>query len=155
MVHGLSAVKEDFAAAGFVTLVLDYRFFGASQGEPRASCFPPSRSRMFAMLSHGWRAETKWIPNGSVFGAAPLAEHRHLHGHVRWRVKAVWAHVTAVASPMARQALNAARWEAIGALLLNDRRDRYRTGVVPYLPVVAPDGTVCAVPGQENSRQTV
>src|SRR5207248_404581 len=68
MVHGLSAVKEmglppfaeGFAAAGFVTLVLDYRFFGASG------------------------------------------------------------------------------------------RERYRTGVVSYLPVVAPDGTPCAVPGQEN-----
>jgi predicted alpha/beta hydrolase len=41
MVHALSAMKEmglapfaeDFAAAGFVTVVLDYRFFGARQGE--------------------------------------------------------------------------------------------------------------------------
>jgi uncharacterized protein len=69
------------------------------------------------------------------------------------RVKAVVAQVTALASPMARQALNPARWEAIGALLLNDRRERYRTGVVSYLPVVAPDGTLCAVPGQENYEE--
>ena len=48
MAHGLSAVKEQalpdyaaqFAAAGFVTLVFDYRFFGESQGEPRSQLFP-------------------------------------------------------------------------------------------------------------------
>ena len=48
MAHGLSAVKEQalpeyaekFAAAGLVTLVFDYRFFGESEGEPRCQLFP-------------------------------------------------------------------------------------------------------------------
>ena len=43
MAHGLGAVKEmrldafaeRFTAAGYVCLVLDYRHFGASSGEPR------------------------------------------------------------------------------------------------------------------------
>ena len=48
MVHGFSAVKEmglpefaqRFAAAGFVTLAFDFRYFGDSEGEPRSQLFP-------------------------------------------------------------------------------------------------------------------
>ena len=48
MAHGFSAVKEmyldafaeRFVAAGFVTLVFDYRFQGASEGEPRGQIIP-------------------------------------------------------------------------------------------------------------------
>src|SRR6059036_2922297 len=47
LAHGLSAVKEmglaayaeRFAAAGFVALAFDYRYFGASGGEPRGQLF--------------------------------------------------------------------------------------------------------------------
>jgi uncharacterized protein len=45
--HGFSVVKEalvehgrHFARAGFVTLAIDYRTFGRSEGEPRAQLFP-------------------------------------------------------------------------------------------------------------------
>ena len=60
------------------------------------------------------------------------------------------AQVASLMNPVARQAMNPARWERVGVLLLHDRRERYRTGVVTYLPVVAPEGTPCAVPGQDN-----
>ena len=48
MAHGFSAVKEmyldafaeRFVAAGFVTLVFDYRYQGASEGEPRGRITP-------------------------------------------------------------------------------------------------------------------
>ena len=48
MAHGHSAVKEQdldkfaerFVAAGFVTLVFDYRWWGASEGDPRCQLFP-------------------------------------------------------------------------------------------------------------------
>lgn len=45
--NGLTAVKEfftqtpeRFAAAGFVTLLFDYRLFEDSEGEPRSQVFP-------------------------------------------------------------------------------------------------------------------
>ena len=50
MAHGISAVKEmfqlssyaeRFEEAGFVTLVFDYRFLGASDGSPRGQIIPP------------------------------------------------------------------------------------------------------------------
>jgi len=48
MAHGLGAVKEmylepfarRFAEAGIAALLFDYRFFGASGGEPRQKIFP-------------------------------------------------------------------------------------------------------------------
>jgi len=51
MAHGFSAVKEmlldnfasKFAAAGFVVLVFDYRFFGESEGEPRGRLLWPEQ----------------------------------------------------------------------------------------------------------------
>ena len=47
MAHGFAGVKEmglegfaeDFEAAGFITLVFDYRFWGESEGEPRNQIF--------------------------------------------------------------------------------------------------------------------
>jgi uncharacterized protein len=48
MTHGIGAVKEmyidffarRFAEAGIAALLFDYRFFGASGGEPRQRAFP-------------------------------------------------------------------------------------------------------------------
>ena len=48
MAHGVGAVKEmyidffagRFAEAGIAALLFDYRFFGASGGEPRQRVFP-------------------------------------------------------------------------------------------------------------------
>src|SRR5438067_11361834 len=49
--HGFSVVKEAlvdhgraFARAGFVTLAIDYRTFGRSEGEPRGSLFPMNKA---------------------------------------------------------------------------------------------------------------
>ena len=54
MAHGFSAVKEmylsnfaeKFEEAGFVVLVLDYRYFGDSEGEPRGRLIPHEQHLM-------------------------------------------------------------------------------------------------------------
>lgn len=54
MAHGFSAVKEmylsnfaeKFEEAGFVVLVLDYRYFGDSEGEPRGCLIPHEQHLM-------------------------------------------------------------------------------------------------------------
>ena len=62
MNNGLTGVKEAilpdyaerFVAAGFVTLVFDYRFFGDSEGEPRSQVFPLEMAETVATLYPGF-----------------------------------------------------------------------------------------------------
>lgn len=63
MAHGFSAVKEQglapfaerFVAAGLVTLVFDYRYFGASEGTPRGRLFPADQIEDYRIRC-GWIA---------------------------------------------------------------------------------------------------
>ena len=81
MAHGLSAVKEQalpgyarqFAAAGFATLVFDYRCFGASEGEPAANCFRWRWLRTTATRSPGYPTSLKSTRRGSASGEHPSA----------------------------------------------------------------------------------
>jgi uncharacterized protein len=159
LAHGFSAVKEMglaayaecFAAAGFITLAFDYRYFGASGGEPRGQLFATEQIEDV-------RNALTWLEDqpgvdperlglwGTSFGGGIVIYTASFDR----RVKAVVAQVASLMNPVARQAMNPARWESVGALLLHDRRERYRTGVVTYLPIVGPEGTPCAVPGQDN-----
>jgi hypothetical protein len=41
------------------------------------------------------------------------------------------------------------RWDSVGQFLLQDRIERYKTGAVNYMRVVAPEGEPCAFPGKE------
>src|SRR5229473_8269692 len=82
MAHGFSAVKEmyldafaeRFVAAGFVTLVFDYRYQGASEGEPRDGSFPPNNMRTIATPSPGSPSARRWTPRGLACGAPLIAE---------------------------------------------------------------------------------
>ena len=44
----LPAYAERFAAAGYVTMAFDYRYLGASQGEPAGNFSPRNRSTICA-----------------------------------------------------------------------------------------------------------
>jgi fermentation-respiration switch protein FrsA (DUF1100 family) len=41
------------------------------------------------------------------------------------------------------------RWDYVGEFLLQDRIERYKTGTVNYMKVVALEGEPCVLPGQE------
>src|SRR5690349_4082089 len=137
LAHGFSAVKEmglaafaeSFAAAGFVALVFDYRYFGASGGEPRGQVFA-------AEQIEGVRNALTWLEDqdgvdperiglwGTSFGGGVVTYTATFDR----RVKAVVAQVVSFLNPLARQAMNPARWASVGEFLLQDRRERYRTG---------------------------
>ncbi len=105
MAHGWGGVKEmslanfaqAFAAAGLVVLVFDYRFLGASQGEPRQQVIP-RQQRL------DYRNAITWISSQPEVDAERIGiwGTSYSGGHVLAvaaedrRVKAVVAHVPAI-----------------------------------------------------------
>ena len=158
MANGFTGVKEQvlpgyaalFADAGFVTLAFDYRYFGESEGEPRSQVFPLE-------MAEDVRNAITWVSDqpqvnsqrigiwGASYGGALVL---HVAKYDR-RVKAVVSEVPAASSPEQRRAANPQAWDDMTRLLLEDRIARYKTGVVNYRKVVAPEGEPCVVPGRE------
>jgi fermentation-respiration switch protein FrsA (DUF1100 family) len=158
MAHGFSAVKEQglsdfaerFVAAGFVTLVFDYRYFGDSEGEPRSQIFPLE-------MVEDYRNAITWVSEqeevdphrigiwGTSFSGGIVLS----VGTFDKRVKAVVAQVPSTLNPESRRAINPEKWDSAGDFLLQDRIERYKTGKVNYMKVVAPEGEPCVLPGKE------
>ena len=158
MAHGLSGVKEQalpqvaeiFARNGFVTLVIDYRFFGESEGEPRNQVFPLE-------MVEDYRNAITWISElpevdserigiwgtslsgGIVLYAATFDK----------RVKAVVAQVPAIFNPVIRFERNPDAWHNDSKTISHDRVERLRTGTVNYIAIVNQPGQPCVLPGKE------
>jgi len=158
MAHGFSAVKEQilpaiaerFAASGFAAVVFDYRFFGESDGEPRCQLLPLEQAEDYRNAI-SWASRHPNVDSsrigiwGTSFSGGIVA---HV-ARVDRRVKAVVAQVPSIINAETRQAGDPKKWEAVGKFLIQDRIDRYKTGVVQYMSVVAPDGEPCVLPGKE------
>jgi fermentation-respiration switch protein FrsA (DUF1100 family) len=159
MANGLTGVKEAvlpdyaerFAAAGFVTLVFDHRFFGDSEGEPRSQVFPLE-------MAEDCRNAITWVSQQPEVDPRRIGIWGTSYGGtlVIWvgtfdkRVKAVVAQVPApMYPPPMRRASDPEGWDRLGELLLRDRIERYKTGVVNYMKLVAPEGEPCYLPGKE------
>jgi len=149
LAHGFSAVKEmyftdyaaAFARAGFVAIVFDYRYLGESEGEPRGQIFPWEQIEDFrnAISFAQLQPEVKADKIG-VFGSSYSGGHVICLGALDRRVKVVACQVPLVDGWTNFQAIVP---RAAGAGLLKyleaERIERYKTGKVSYLPVVAPD----------------
>jgi len=158
MAHGFTAVKEmilpdfaeRFAAAGFVTLAFDYRYFGDSEGEPRSQLFPLHQVEDVRNAITWVSGQPEVDPQriglwGTSYGGGIVVYTATFDR----RVKAVVAQVPATTSPEFRRAMNPERWDSVGEFLLRDRIARYKTGAVNYMKVVAPEGEPCALPGND------
>jgi len=159
MAHGFSAVKEQalpgfaerFAEAGLRTLLFDYRYFGSSDGEPRCQLFPLE-------MVEDYRNAITWVceqPNVDadrigVWGTSFSGGLAAYTGTFDRRVKAVVAQVPSLTNAESRRATDPAKWDSVGAFLLEDRIARYRTRAVNYMKVVAPEGEPCILPGAES-----
>ncbi len=146
MAHGLSAVKEmalpafaeRFCAAGFVTLLFDYRYFGGSEGEPRGQMFWDEQLE-------DYRNALTWLSLQPEVDPARLGMWgtSYSGGHALYlpafdrRIKAAVAQVPFADSWDTPREEDA----AFDAFLCEDRRARYTTGVVNDMAVVAPAGT--------------
>ena len=158
MAHGFSAVKEmclpdyaeKFAAAGFATLVFDYRYFGDSEGEPRCQLFPLEQVE-------DYRNAISWISNQpevdpkriGIWGTSFSGGIVIYVGSYDRRVKAIVAQAPAVRSPEVTRALSTESWERDADYLLKDRILRYETGTVNYIKVVASEDEPCALAMKE------
>ena len=159
MAHGFTAVKEmfldgfakKFAEAGMVVLVFDYRYFGASEGEPRAQLFYHEQLQDYRN-GISWVSMQKEVdPNRiGIWGTSYSGGHVMHLGAFDRRVKAVVAQV-----PMTGQ------WEAYyrslpaeqiaGAFgwFSQNRADQYAKGAVNYITVAAPEKEPSVVPLKE------
>ncbi len=159
MAHGYSAVKEmhlsgfadRFAAAGFVTLVFDYRCFGESEGDPRGQLFPLEQQE-------DYRNAITWVSALSevdedrigVWGTSFSGGLVLYLATFDRRVKAVVAQVPGVGNWETRRNVDPERFDRTGDLLISDRVARYETGAVGYIPVVAPEGGSCVLSTRDS-----
>jgi fermentation-respiration switch protein FrsA (DUF1100 family) len=160
MAHGFSGVREmfldnfasRFAKAGFVVVVFDYRYLGASEGEPRSQIFPAEQQEDYKNAIT-WASMQKEVDASriGVWGTSYSGAHvLHLAAFDR-RIKAVVSQVPLVDGMANAQRLNRAdNLPNVVAFLAADRAQRYTTGKVNYLPVVAPEGQPSALPTPES-----
>jgi fermentation-respiration switch protein FrsA (DUF1100 family) len=157
MAHGLSGVKEQglsdfaerFVAAGFVTLVFDYRYFGDSEGEPRSQIFPLEMVEDYRNAITWVSEQTEVDPRRiGIWGISYSGGLVLYIGTFERRVKAVVAQVPSTLNPESRRAMNPEKWDSVGEFILRDRIERYKTGVVNYMKIVAPEGESCLLPGK-------
>jgi uncharacterized protein len=160
MAHGFSAPKEAllqnfadrFAAAGFVVTVFDYRFLGASEGEPRGQIFPSQQIEDYQNAITWTQMQKEVDPERiGVWGTSYSGAHVLHLGAFDRRVKAVVSQVMLVDGPANAARLNRADILPLTVgLLAQDRAQRYASGKVNYVPVVAPEGSPSALPTPES-----
>jgi fermentation-respiration switch protein FrsA (DUF1100 family) len=159
MAHGYSGVKEQyldnfagkFAGAGFAVLVFDYRYLGASQGEPRQQV-------LWYEQIIDYRNAITWVSMQPEVDASRIGVWgtSYSGGHVLQvaafdrRVKAVVAQVPQVSAWRSYFAsMPKARADQQSAWFAQARAERMASGKVSYFPVVAPEGQPAVMPQPE------
>jgi fermentation-respiration switch protein FrsA (DUF1100 family) len=149
LAHGFSAVKEmyftdyaqAFSQAGFVAVVFDYRYQGESEGEPRGQIFPWEQIEDYRnAITFAQTLPEVDAGRIGVFGSSYSGGHVICVGALDRRVKAVACQVPLIDGYANFQAI-VPREAGAGMikLLEADRVERYKSGKVNYLPVVAAD----------------
>jgi fermentation-respiration switch protein FrsA (DUF1100 family) len=159
MAPGYGAVKEmsldkfaeRFAKAGFIVLAFDFRYFGASAGEPRGQLFYYEQHQDYRNAI-SWVSLQKEVDSQSIgiWGSSYSGGHvLHLAALDR-RVKAVVAQVPMTKSfdsyYQERKPEDVAKrfsW------LAANRMEEYKSGKVNYFPLIAPEGQRAAMPSKE------
>jgi hypothetical protein len=153
MAHGIGLTKEMglpqfaefFVQAGFVVSLFDYRYLGASEGEPRGQMIPAEQHEDFRNAITWTQLQSEVDPERiGLWGFSYSGGHAlHLAAFDR-RVKAIVAQMpTASGFLTSRRVASPLELEELTKLLSQDRIKRYQTGEVSYLPLVAPPGQPC------------
>lgn len=155
MASGFSSVKEmgldkfakEFAEAGFVVLAFDYRYFGASEGEPRGQLF-------YFEQHQDYRNAITWVASQKEVDPQRIGiwGNSFSGGHVL-HIAAFDKRVKAVVSQV--PGLN--QWETyyhnakpeLLAWFAQTRMENYTKNTTAYLPVVAPQRQPSCLPWQD------
>jgi fermentation-respiration switch protein FrsA (DUF1100 family) len=154
--HGFGGIKEmylsnyaePFAAAGFVTLVFDYRYMGESEGEPRCQQLPWDNQEDYRNAISWLSLQPEVDPDRiGIWGTSYSGAHVIQVAAFDKRVKAVvnqangtLSSLEAFGSMMGREGMN-----GMLGMMLQARVATYESGAVAYLPFVAPPGEPAAV----------
>lgn len=159
MSHGFSAVKEmglaefaeGFCKAGFIVMAFDYRFLGASDGQPRGRIIPDEQH-------DDLRAALDWIcaqpgvdpARIGMWGSSYAGGHSIYMGAYDPRVKVVVAQVPAMDPGHAMRATAGREvFEANLQMLLADHAARNAGKPPGEIAIVAPEGEPCILAGQD------
>jgi fermentation-respiration switch protein FrsA (DUF1100 family) len=159
MAHGWSGVKEmglanfaeAFAAAGFVALAFDYRYLGASEGEPRGQIIPDEQRSDYKNAITWVSTQPEVDPQRvGLWGTSFSGGHVMVVAAEDRRVNAVVAHVPAVgvrstALRWLRRGMFREVW-FLGRLLV---RQLLRPGQTIMIPVVSEGHGAATLPGRE------
>jgi len=157
MAHGFSATKEQhlskfaelFMKNGFVVLVFDYRFLGASEGEPRGQVIWYDQIEDY-LNAISWVCDQPQVDINriGVWGTSFSGAHVLSVAAYDRRVKAVVSQVPGIGGGFdaMRNNLGFDGIKRVMDYYYADRKRRQQTGRSDYLAVVAPQGTPCALP---------
>lgn len=157
--HGFSVVKEAlveqgryFASSGFVTLAIDYRTFGRSEGEPRAELFPMNEAEDYrnAISYLESRPEVDADRIG-IWGTSFSGGLVMYVGAVDRRVKAVVSQVPVVDGYRWIKLLHSEdQFHELLVAIDDDRRRRYRGEKSRRIPVGGRPGDLCGLPSDAS-----
>lgn len=147
----LSNYAERFAASGFVTLVFDYRYFGASEGEPRCQLFPAAQ-REDIRNAITWISECPEVDPARIGGWGISFGGAHMMSVAPYdrRIKAVAAMVPSMNNwDTFSRFMGAEGLAHFLDFLTQDRITRYKTRAVNVMNVVSAGSEPSVIPGPE------
>jgi uncharacterized protein len=150
MSHGVSAVKEQhlaryaerFAAEGYTVLVFDYRYLGASDGEPRGRVIPHLQHEdIRAALTYATMLPGVDAKRIALWGTSYSGGHALFVGALDPRVKAVLVQVPGINIPHSLIALiSRPVFDGLLSTIAGDQAARNAGGQGGAIPVVAEPG---------------
>lgn len=160
MAHGFSGTKEIFldryaalfAQSGIATLLYDHRNFGASDGQPRQEIDPWQQIQGYRdAISFVQTLPETDAERIGIFGSSYSGGHVLAVAAMDRRVKCAVSQVPLVDGPRnAQRLIPAPQMKGMRAMFEADRRARYGGAPPERLPVTAPDGQPCALPGEDG-----
>lgn len=150
MSHGASAVKEQFlepfanrfAEEGYAVLVFDYRYLGASDGEPKGTIIPQMQHEDIRAALTFVSAQPEIDPSRIALWGTSFSGGHALHvGALDPRVKVVTVQVPALNMPHALIAqISRPVFDGMLKMLADDQAVRNAGGEGGWLPVVNKPG---------------